>query len=335
MSGLVSVVIPCRNEVKHIEKTVRAILASYYPDIEILVVDGMSEDGTREVLKKLNSEDPRVRTIDNTKKLTPYAFNLGVQNAAGEYVQIVGSRNVLEPDYIPILVEKLKSRPDVGCVGGDYRHVHDSEQGQVISRAMESKFGMGPGNYRTMEKNAYVDTVGVPLYRKAIFTEVGMFDENLTRNQDDDFNFRVRQKGYKILYVHNAQVTYLVRGNLKKAFWQFVQYGYFKVYVNKKHKTMTTLRQIVPALFVAFLMVTVPLTLIEDDFAPLLGLVIFAYVALGLATAGRGLDLLERVQVVAVCFVLHCGYGFGYLAGVWDFLITATRPRAFFQRQTT
>src|SRR5690606_28138418 len=142
----------------------RAILASSYPNLEVLVVDGMSEDGTREVLARLTLEDPRVRMIDNTKKLTPYAFNLGVENASGEYIQIVGSRNVMASDYLSILVETLKSRPDVACVGGDYQHVSDSNWGRWIALAMESKFGVGGGNYRTMSDNAYVDTVGVPMY---------------------------------------------------------------------------------------------------------------------------------------------------------------------------
>src|SRR5688500_14144488 len=104
-------------------------------------------------------------------------------------------------------MEHLKMRPEVACVGGDYQHVHDSEAGRYISLAMESKFGMGSGNYRTLTSNSLVDTVGVPMYRRSIFKEVGYFDEALTRNQDDEFNFRVSQRGYKIMYVHAAKVT--------------------------------------------------------------------------------------------------------------------------------
>jgi GT2 family glycosyltransferase len=199
---------------------------------------------------------------------------------------------------------------------------------------MESKFGVGAGNYRTMTDNAYVDTVGIPMYRQNIFNEVGYFDERLTRNQDDDFNFRVRQKGHKILYVHSAKATYLVRGSLKKAFWQFFQYGYFKVFVNKKHSAVTTLRQVVPALFVAFWVLGLPFALVAPGFWKVLIAVATLYVLLGILLAGSA-GVLGRIRVLATCFVLHWGYGLGYWAGIWDFLVARRSPRLSFQRQTT
>jgi GT2 family glycosyltransferase len=332
---LVSVVIPCRNEVKSIRATVEALLKSEDVDVEVLVVDGMSEDGTREVIDALASQDPRVRRVDNPKRLTPYAFNLGVQNAQGEFVQIVGSRNVLAPDYISLLLRALDAHPDVACVGGDYQHVGDSPSGRYISLAMESKFGVGLGNYRTMQQDALVDTVGVPLYRREIFAKVGLFDENLTRNQDDDFNFRVREHGLKILYVHAAKTTYLVRGSLRKAFRQYSQYGYFKVFVNRKHQAVTTLRQLVPPAFVLFWVVGLPLAVVALPVAVLLASVGALYVAMGLALSGKNLGLLERFNVLKACAVLHVGYGVGYLQGIWDFLIIQRAPRASFQQQTT
>lgn len=332
---MVSVVIPCRNEVKAIEATVKAILNSDYPEIEVLVVDGMSDDGTREVLDRLCATDPRVRRIDNPKKLTPFAFNLGVKNARGTYVQIVGSRNVMDRDYISKLVRILQSESDVACVGGDYQHVYDSSMGRWISLAMESRFGMGVGNYRTLREDCYVDTVGVPMYRITIFQEVGYFDEQLTRNQDDEFNFRLTERGLKIKYVHSAKVTYLVRGSVKKAFRQFSQYGYFKVFVNKKHRAITTVRQLVPAAFLAFWVIGIPLVFIFHNVAWLLLAVALLYVFTGLATAGRGLTFKDRLAVLGTCFALHLGYGMGYWQGIWDFVINERPPRDEFQRLTT
>lgn len=335
MMPMVSVVIPCRNEAKSIRKTVEAILNSSYPSLEVLVVDGMSDDGTREILQQLEAANPRVRNIDNPKKLTPYAFNLGIQNARGEFVQIVGSRNVLEKDYLTILVDALQTHPEVACVGGDYQHVSDSQSGRYLALAMESKFGVGMGNYRTMDHDALVDTVGVPMYRRSIFKEVGMFDEALTRNQDDDFNFRLSQIGKKILYVHRAKTTYLVRGSLKKAFQQFFQYGYFKVFVGRKHKRVTTLRQLIPPLFVAGLVVGVPLSYFFAWAQLLMNLTIAGYIVLGLSMAGRGLGFSERVHVLFCALIMHLGYGLGYWQGVWDFMIIDRAPRQEMQRQTT
>lgn len=332
---LVSVVIPCRNEVKAIRNTVQAILQSTYPNVEVLVVDGMSEDGTRDVLRELEAEDARVRMIDNPNKLTPFAFNLGVQNCRGEYVQIVGSRNILADDYLTILVDALESHPQVDCVGGDYQHVSDSKGGQYLARAMESKFGVGMGNYRTMQKDMLVDTVGVPMYRRGIFTEVGLFDEALTRNQDDDFNFRLTKRGKKIMYVHSAKTTYLVRASLKKAFHQFFQYGYFKVFVNRKHKRVTTLRQMIPPLFVAALVIGLPLSLVSWPVQRLMDLMILAYFALGMVLAGKDLGIADRARVLICCFVMHLGYGLGYWQGIWDFLVIHRKPRQAMQQQTT
>jgi glycosyltransferase involved in cell wall biosynthesis len=331
----VSVVIPCRNEVKAIRQTVLAILNSSYPNLEVLVVDGMSEDGTREILMQLARENPRVRMIDNPKKLTPFAFNLGIKNAQGEFIQIVGSRNVLADDYLAILVDALQSHPEVDCVGGDYQHVSDTPAGRHIALAMESKFGVGMGNYRTMQEDALVDTVGVPMYRSTIFDEIGLFDEALTRNQDDDFNFRLSQRGKKIMYVHAAKTTYLVRASLAKAFRQFFQYGYFKVFVNRKHKRVTTVRQLIPPAFVAALVVGAPLSFFFPPVQRMMNLMMAAYFVLGLVLAGKGLSLGDRLQVLFCCLVMHLGYGLGYLQGIWDFLVIHRPPRAEMQRQTT
>jgi GT2 family glycosyltransferase len=351
VSVSVSVVIPCRNEVRAIEATVRALLAGKIQDIEVLVIDGMSEDGTREIMRRLEAEDPRVRMIDNPKRLTPFAFNLGVQHARGEHVQIVGSRNVLASDYIATLRQALAAHPEVACVGGDYQHVYDNPSGRWISLAMESRFGVGGSNYRVQTQDAFVDTVGIPLYRRSIFSQVGMFDETLTRNQDDEFNFRVRAKGYKIMYVHAAKATYLVRGSLTKACHQFSQYGYFKVFVSQKHRRLTTVRQLVPALFLFALVFLGSGALFSYGlswtgvssygrelsffFAICLVALILVYGSLGLYLAGSKLSMSERLRVLRACFTLHVGYGFGYLLGIWDFLVLRRMPRASFQSQTT
>lgn len=332
---LVSVVIPCRNEVKAIRKTVLAILGSDYPNLEVLVVDGMSNDGTRDVLQQLEKEDERVRMIDNPKMLTPFAFNLGVVSARGVYIQIVGSRNVLAPNYLSILVNALVAHPEVDCVGGDYQHVSDSAGGRYLAMAMESKFGVGMGNYRTMQEDMLVDTVGVPMYRRSIFDAVGLFDEALTRNQDDDFNFRLTQRKKKIMYVHSAKTTYLVRASLRKAFNQFFQYGYFKVFVNRKHKRVTTLRQMIPPLFVAALAIGLPLSAVFSFVYVLMNLMIVSYAALGMVLAGKSIGFRSRVHILGCCFLMHLGYGLGYWQGIWDFLVIHRAPRQSMQQQTT
>ena len=336
MDKLISVVIPCRNEVKHIAACVESLLQSDYPRLEILVVDGMSNDGTREVLSKLAQNHPQVRVVDNPKQLTPYAFNLGIEQARGEYIQIVGSRNTLAKDYVAKLVQVLEAQPEVACVGGDCQHTFETEAGRWISYAMESWFGVGGSNFRVQQQDGFVDTVGIPLFRRSVFQEVGLFDEELTRNQDDDFSYRLIQAGKKIFYRHDAKVLYLVRGSLKKAFQQYFQYGYFKVFVNRKNKSITTLRQLVPFFFVLFLGLgfigSFLHILLAYSYISILGL----YLVLGFIAAGEFTQSLgARLKIQWAIFILHMGYGCGYIRGFIDFLILNRRPSPQLQKLTT
>lgn len=333
--GLISVVIPCRNEQRYIAACVESIFASDYSNVEVLVVDGMSDDGTREVLQSLKSRFANFKVVDNPQKVTPAAFNLGIKNSNGEFVQIVGSRNVLDKKYLSTLLSALKSDANLGCVGGDCQHVYENEEARFISLAMESKFGVGGGNFRTMKSDAFVDTVGVPMFPRQIFESIGYFDEALTRNQDDDLSFRLHQAGYKIKYVHSAQVTYLVRSSLVKTFRQYFQYGYWKVFVSRKHRQITTIRQLVPCLFVAFLIAGAPLSLISAPVAASFISILCLYLVLGFLFAEvQGFRPIERLKVMRATFVLHLSYGLGYWQGIWDFLIFRRTPRGSLQRQT-
>lgn len=334
---LITVVIPCRNEKRHIRDTVESVLKSRNVNLEVIVVDGMSTDGTRQVLEELQNENPdNFKYIDNPEQLTPFAFNHGVRASQGEYVQISGARNILAPDYLQKLVKILDEKPDVSSVGGNYEHAYDSEQGRFISYAMESKFGMGPDNFRTLKEDSYVDTVGIPLFRKTVFDEIGFFDERLTRNQDDDFSYRLIEAGHKIYYCASARTSYFVRDSFSKLSNQFQQYGYFKVFVNKKHKTFTTLRQVVPACFLLFLVLG-PVTFIFSNFLLFLYLLTLAvYYVLGLLSSAQfTTSLKEMSSIQYATLIMHLSYGYGYLKGVVDFVILNKNPSNNMQTQTT
>jgi len=336
MNRRVSVVVPCRNEANAISACVTAIARSTYPDLEIIVVDGMSEDQTRLILSELAQHYPQLKVVDNPHRLTPYAFNLGIINSTGAFVQIVGSRNILAPDYLEKMVEALEAHPEAACVGGDYQHVFDTPASRHISMAMESKFGVGASNYRTMNNSCFVDTVGVPMYRREIFNEIGLFDERLTRNQDDDFNYRVTRAGHRIYYCHEARTTYLVRGSYRKLFRQMMQYGYFKVLVNKKHRAVTTARQLVPPLFVLFLAGGLPLLQFPWAFRWGYAAVLITYLGLGFFAAwSRAGGMVETLGTQWAIATMHFGYGIGYLRGIADFIILGRQPSRSMQAQTT
>lgn len=319
---LASIIIPCRNEVKHIESTLNALLNSTIKNIEILVVDGLSNDGTREKLEQLKNQFHNIKIIDNHLQVTPVAFNLGIKNSTGTFIFIVGARHTLDPNYIETCIDILEKDSKIGCVGGKVINAYENRESLLISKALSSSFAVGGGNFRIKESDSFVDTVGTPAYRRTIFDEIGYFDEELLRNQDDEFNFRVIKQGYKILFTTKTSIQYYVRANFKNLYKQYFQYGYWKVYVNKKHRTVTTLRQVVPLFFVLYLFLGLLSSFIYLPLIKFNSLGIFIYLFASFYSANKlSENLDETFSIMKAFFILHFGYGYGYLRGIIDFFI--------------
>ena len=327
----ISVVIPCRNEKAHIKECIRAIYKCELPEraeINVFVVDGMSDDGTREIVETLKNDYPSLRLVDNKKQLTPFAFNLGIY-AGGkvDFVQIVGARHILSKNYLSRCIKKLETDTATWCVGGRIINEFVNRKGRIISIAMSTSFGMGLGNFRTLERSGFTDTVTSPMYPYWVFEKIGFFDEQLIRNQDDDFNYRITKDGGKIYYEHDISLKYYVRGNLKGLWRQFFQYGYWKVYVNKKHKAVTTMRQLAPPIFVLYLLATSPILMI-GNYAMLFGsfpltVYLLMNVLFSVRFADRSKDI---VQLMFVYPIMHVSYGLGYWKGIFDFMIQNKKP---------
>lgn len=328
----VSIVIPCRNEAPYIEECIRAIYAAEIPqevETNVFVVDGMSNDGTREIIQQLQEEFLTLKIVDNIKQLTPFAFNLGIHVAPCDYVQIIGARHIISNNYLSVCLKKLSEDTSVWCVGGRLENEYVNETGKVIALAMGTQLGMGIGNFRTLSKSGFTDTVTSPMYPYQVFEKIGFFDEELIRNQDDDFNFRVTKAGGKIWFDADISLKYYVRGNYKNLWKQFFQYGYWKVYVNQKHRTFTTIRQLIPPLFVLYLI----LFLFTWLFGATVGLTgsfpLIVYLALTAITSNRLVqqdDELRFGDVFKTFPLLHISYGLGYLKGVIDFILLNKKP---------
>lgn len=325
-----SIVIPCRNEAPFIEECVHAIFNSKLVDeviLSVFVVDGMSDDGTREKISKLFSKYSNLHIVDNEKKLTPFAFNLGIDaDSEFDYLQIVGARHILSSNYLQSCLDKLKNDQSIWCVGGKIVNEYINETGKHIAKAMGTTFGMGLGNFRTLAKSGYTDTVTSPMYPRKVFEQIGYFDEELIRNQDDDFNYRISQAGGKIFFEADIHLKYYVRGNLKQLWKQFLQYGYWKVYVNKKHKSVTTLRQLVPPIFVLFL-IMFPFLWLLTNIGFFASGVLGLYVLLNLIISAMSANSFKEFMLMFCIFpILHISYGWGYLKGIVHFLIFNKKP---------
>ncbi len=327
----ITVVIPCRNEVRYIEECIEAIYNCDLPDkatLNVFVVDGMSDDGTRDKVESLYSIFPGLKLVDNVKQLTPYAFNLGIY-AGGktDYVQIVGARHILSENYISNCLSKLQESLDIWCVGGSIENEYTNETSEVISNAMGTTFGMGLVNFRTLTKSGFTDTVTSPMYPYWVFEKIGFFDEELIRNQDDDYNYRVTSAGGKIFFDSKISLRYYVRATLKGLWRQFFQYGYWKVFVNKKHQAITTMRQLVPPMFVLYLILFL--------MTPLFGKTVFLtssipfvlYLLMLLLFSFKATKSIAQFFLTLITFpILHISYGLGYLKGMIEFLILNKKP---------
>lgn len=280
ISPFVSVIMPIRNEAHYINRSLNTVLAQDYPadNMEVLVVDGMSTDGTREILELAKGKNPHLRAIDNPGKIVPTGLNIAIQQAKGEIIVRVDGHCEIASDYVKYSVRHLL-HDQVDCVGGPIETIGETLTSRTIALAMSSVFGVGGSIFRTEKKRTmYVDTVAFPAYTKKIVDEVGLFDEELVRNQDDEYNYRLRKKGRKILFSQDIRSRYYSRSSISSLWRQYYQYGYWKVRVLQKHPRQMCPRQFVPPTFVAALLVFAFLAVFFSQGRILLAMVVGSYI---------------------------------------------------------
>jgi glycosyltransferase involved in cell wall biosynthesis len=325
----VRVVIPCRNEVGYIGLCLHSLVDADRSGmaLEVHVCDGMSEDGTREEVATLVADHPWIRLVDNPARTTPHALNLGLRPEGYDVGIILGAHAEVARDFLRENLAVLEAHPEAGCVGGVIENVYSDATSRRIGAAMGHAFGVGSAHFRTGLREGPVDTVAFGAYRREVFGRVGWFDERLERNQDDEFNYRLTRAGYRIVLSMRIRSHYHVRGTYGRLFRQYRQYGYWKVYVNRLHGRVTTLRQLVPAAWVLYLAMG-PLLAWSSFWGALLWpfgvavyLLLAAVSAVGAARKG------DDVPGVLLAFLtLHLAYGFGYLHGVVTLLLLRREP---------
>lgn len=327
---MISAVIPCRNEREHIEACVRSILDQESPPggLEIIVADGLSDDGTREILKRLASEHPEVRVVDNPRRVTPCAMNAGIREARGEYIAIMGAHNRYASDYLLQSVQVLEETK-ADNVGGSMICEGNSHVQRAIALAHHSNFSVGGARWHNPDYEGQAETVFGGVYRREVFDRIGLFDEELVRNQDDEFNLRLIQRGGRIWHSPRIRSWYSPRQSLKALFRQYFQYGYWRVRVVQKRKAAASFRQFVPGLFVLSLMI-LPIAGLwwQPAVWAWLGLVL-TYLAVSMTisikiAAREGWWFLPTLPLVFSCY--HVGYGLGALRGIVDFILLKRAP---------
>ncbi|MEO9534306.1 MAG: glycosyltransferase family 2 protein [Crocinitomicaceae bacterium] len=329
MKHNVTVIIPCLNEEDYIEAVIHSVLNQEFTlgEFELIIVDGNSTDKTVEIVEGLITKDDRLRIINNPKRIAPAAMNLGIAAAKYELVLRLDAHAIAKEGFIQKSVELLISDDQVMCAGGQIDNVYENKVSEDIGAAMSSKFGVGDATFRVGGEKTYVDTLAFGVFRKKVFDEVGVYDESLDRNEDDDLSYRITKAGYKILFSPEVRSQYYVRASYPKLWNQYFQYGYWKVRVGKKHKAVTSIRQLIPFLFVTGLLLGAILAIVLPYFWMLYTAGIALYIAVSLWAANTASKDKSRVfQVALVFYILHLSYGWGYLKGVVDFLILQKGP---------
>ncbi len=325
---LVSVVVPCRNESAHIRSCLESLVTQTWPKehLEVLVVDGISDDGTRAIIAGFTAAYPWIRLIDNTRRTTPTALNIGICQSLGEIVCRMDAHCKYPNDYIAALLSKLHAS-GADNVGGVCRTLpaNQGPMARTIAAALAHPFAVGNAHFRTGASAVrWVDTVPFGCYRRSVFSRVGLFDEELVRNQDDEFNHRLLKHGGRILLVPSVVIDYYGRSSIAKVARMMFQYGYFKPLAARKLGRVSTVRQLVPPVFVAG-MTTLLLLAPWWSVASWLWLTgVGLYVAMLLVGAireARKGAVTVAVRLPSVIAVIHFCYGAGYLAGVWTHVV--------------
>jgi succinoglycan biosynthesis protein ExoA len=332
----VSVVIPCWNEAGFVAAFLDSVLANSYPPdrLEILLVDGMSDDGTRETVQAYAARFPRLRMVDNPGHRKPAALNRGIRAARGEVIIRLDVHAEYEREYIAKCVRGLLDHPTADNVGGIRRSKarNNTLVGRAIALSTTHAFGAGNSRYRVgVSRPQWVDTVFGGCYRRSVFEKIGYFDETLTRAQDREFNQRLRDCGGRILLLPDIECTYYARSGFADFCRWIFEAGYWPFRASRlANRWIGSWRNVAPAAFVLATVAGIVLAFV----APRAGLPAAAMLALyagaalyfsaRLAWTQRDPMLLVGMPLVFV--TTHLFYGVGSFWGMVDPMPRRERP---------
>ncbi len=356
----VSVIVPCRNERDHIEAFCASVAAQEVPagwQLQVLIADGLSDDGTRERLKAWCARDPRFVMIDNPGRIVSCGLNRCIEQAAGDFIVRLDVHSIYAADYIAQCLSVWQTT-GADNVGGPWRAEGaagpDGTVQRAIAAAFQSRWVAGGALSRDLSYNGPVDTVYLGSWPRSTFTRFGGFDEELVRNQDDEHNLRIHRGGGRVWQSAAICSTYHPRASVSDVFRQYRQYGYWKPFVMKKHGQAASLRHLIPGLFVGALMLLALVTLLSGLWlsssigpgmelsqaaqcttwlaASLFGALALSYVGAvalvtGLIAKESGSEL--ALHLPGVIGAYHFGYGLGSLRGWWDALFKGLPDPAF------
>jgi glycosyltransferase involved in cell wall biosynthesis len=320
----VSVLMPVRNEAAFIERSLGAVLAQDYPHdhMEVLVADGMSTDRTRINIARLQAHsDVHIVLVDNPKGIVSTGLNAALAQARGDIIVRVDGHTLVALNYVSQCVSALQ-QSSADNVGGRMDAVNSGAVAQAVASATSTPFGVGGARFHYSDKEEEVDTVYMGAWPRAVFDRIGLFDEELVRNQDDEYNYRLREAGGRILLSPRIRSRYYSRNTLGSLWKQYFQYGFWKVRVMQKHPRQMQSRQFVPPTLVGVLLGSALLSPFSRAGRFLAVAVSGSYLLANLAASfwtARKHSRRHLPLLPVVFAILHLSYGAGFLVGLAKF----------------
>lgn len=321
----VDVIIGVRNEEKHLERCLTSLQNQKLTDIQIFVVDGRSNDRTRDIVHEKMKKDSRIKLFDNPQKIISSGRNIGIKSSEAEYVAYLDGHCYVNRDWLEKLLEtyQIYEKCDVGGVGSTYASPDDdTSYGKVVASVLRTPFGGMGTAYSNDKKIEKVDSIAFALYKRSMLMKEGiLYDESMTQCEDTDFNYRLIKNGYVLLKHPQAFVYQYRRPNTSQFFRQMVKYGEGRCNFALKYKETLNLFHIIPALFVIYLLIILLSFLIFMFFGNL-GLLILILTPLliyFLIDIIYTLIILSRhgglkcVYAIIIFPTIHVGYGIGFL----------------------
>ena len=318
----VSLIVPIRNEAKHIGDCIRGIQAQSYPAelLEIIVVDGASADDTVSIVERLATEDQRIRLLTNPDRAMPQGLNLGIQASKGVYVGVVSGHSVLPLDYVSLTVRILQETGSAS-VGGRIVRTATKPMQRAIAAATASRIGVGDSRHNYATEAGWVETVFPGFWPRDLFDRVGWFDPAMVANEDNELSLRIRKAGERIWYDPRIAVEYAPRASLRGLFHQYRRYGLGKMRVLRKHRGGLRWRHLAPAAWLGWVVLGGAVSLLVPIVAVAWWVLMATYV---MTIVLASLRLQERGVpwwMIALALVtVHVAYGVGTWQGIATWL---------------
>lgn len=287
--------------------------------MEVIFADGLSTDKTRSIILDAMQTNPHFSLIDNTDKFVPFALNKAIAKSKGDIILRMDAHTAYADDYIETIVATF-TKTNADIVGGPMRATGQTNFQRAVAYCTTTKFGIGDSAFHDEKFEGYVDSVYLGAWKRPVFSDVGFFDVQMKRNQDDEFHYRAKSKGKKIYLNPRIKSWYTPRASFWKLFSQYYQYGMYKPLVLKKVVAEVKIRHLIPALFVSYL-VLVPVLFVLINWWVLIPFLVYL-IFMMIYSLGNNNSFSVKLNCIRVYPALHVSYGCGFLTGLLKLMLT-------------